>query len=57
MVKVLDIDDKGRINLSRKEALPHDPARQDEHSDKDVDGNRRRGQRANRRSKKEHRPV
>ncbi|MGI6328669.1 MAG: polyribonucleotide nucleotidyltransferase [Dethiobacteria bacterium] len=57
MVKVLDIDDKGRINLSRKEALPHDPDRQDEHSDKAADGNRRRAQRTNRRSKKEHRPI
>ena len=57
MVKVLDIDDKGRINLSRKEALPQDPAEpavRGKHNNKDegVHGNRKRA-RSNRRFKKD----
>jgi len=47
MVKVLDIDEKGRINLSRKDALPPGPSSDNDNGGKgrtnDDDGSRPRG--------------
>lgn len=58
-VKVLDIDDKGRINLSRREALPARPSRPGgsrgtpvKRQEKETDLSRRRQKRFN----KEHKP-
>lgn len=55
MVKVLDIDEKGRINLSRKDALPHDP-NQPEETSTNRNADRDPRHRPKRFNDKEHKP-
>jgi polyribonucleotide nucleotidyltransferase len=55
MVKVLDIDEKGRINLSRREALPHDPNQPQETSSNRIPDRDPRN-RPKRFNDKEHKP-